>query len=180
MLARARPLGAVVLAPVGRADLDELLAVNRASVDLHQPWVDAPRTRRAGVAYLDKLAGEGTVGLLARQACDGRLIGLINLNEIVRGAFLSAYLGYYANAALAGRGLMTEALRLAIDHAFGPLALHRLEANVQPANLRSLALVRRLGFREEGFSPRYLRIAGSWRDHHRFAITAEEWPSGGR
>ena len=70
--------------------------------------------------------------------------------------------------------LMTEAVRLAAAHAFGVLGLHRLEANIQPENLRSIALVKRLGFRLEGFSPRYLRIGGEWRDHERWALLAEE------
>jgi ribosomal-protein-alanine N-acetyltransferase len=74
-----------------------------------------------------------------------------------------------------GRGYMREGLALVLDEAFGPLALHRLEVNVQPANARSIALVEALGFTREGFSRRYVKIAGRWRDHARYAMLAEDW-----
>ena len=97
------------------------------------------------------------------------------MSEIVRSAFQSAYLGYYAFRPHAGQGYMTEGLALVLRHAFGTLGLHRLEANIQPANHPSRALVRGLGFRKEGFSPRYLKIGGRWRGHERWAIVREEW-----
>ena len=107
----------------------------------------------------------------------GELTGVINLNEIVRGLFQSAYLGYYAFTPFAGEGYMTEGLTLVLDQAFGPLGLNRLEANIQPRNKSSSRLVSRLGFRLEGFSPRYLKIGGRWRDHERWAVLADEWKS---
>jgi ribosomal-protein-alanine N-acetyltransferase len=103
------------------------------------------------------------------------LVGVINLNEIVRGIFQSAYLGYYAFEPFAGMGLMSEGLALVLEQAFGPLGLHRLEANVQPGNQRSARLVANLGFRLEGLSPRYLKIGGRWRDHQRWAILVDDW-----
>ena len=100
---------------------------------------------------------------------------MINVSEIVRGPFRSAYLGYYAFVPHAGRGYMTEALTLALRWAFRGLRLHRVEANIQPGNQASRALVRGLGFRREGFSRRYLKVAGRWRDHERWALVAEDW-----
>lgn len=106
---------------------------------------------------------------------ENELAGVININEIVRGTFCSGYLGYYAFVPHSGRGYMTEGLRAVITQAFRALRLHRLEANIQPDNESSRALVQRLGFRQEGFSPRYLKVAGRWRDHERWALTVEEW-----
>lgn len=103
------------------------------------------------------------------------LVGVVNLSEVVRGSFRSAYLAYYAFEPYAGRGLMREGLAQVLILAFGRLELHRLEANLQPGNRASRALVRSLGFRREGFSPRYLKINGRWKDHERWAILAEEW-----
>ena len=89
------------------------------------------------------------------------------------GNFQSAYLGFYTGAPFMGKGYMSEGLRLVLRHAFSRLGLHRLEANIQPANRASIRLVRRAGFRREGFSPRYLKVFGRWRDHERWAIIAE-------
>ena len=104
----------------------------------------------------------------------GELVGVVNLSEIVRGNFRSAYLGYYAFAPHHGQGLMAQGLALAIRDAFRRLRLHRVEANIQPGNKASLRLVRRLGFRREGYSARYLKIGGRWRDHERWALLADQ------
>ena len=88
---------------------------------------------------------------------------------------MSAYLGYYAFVPHAGRGLMRQGLSQVITHAFKTMKLHRLEANIQPRNIRSRALVKKLGFQREGISPRYLKINGRWRDHERWAILCEDW-----
>ncbi|OPC84891.1 GNAT family N-acetyltransferase [Embleya scabrispora] len=109
---------------------------------------------------------------------EGALAGRINVSNIVRARFCNASLGYDAYTPYAGTGRMTEALALVIDRAFAAdgLALHRLEINVQPGNDASIALARRMGFRYEGFTPRMLFLNDAWRDHERFALTAEEWP----
>jgi ribosomal-protein-alanine N-acetyltransferase len=110
-----------------------------------------------------------------RRSHVGHLICRRDTGEIVGGVFRSGYLGYYAFVPHAGHGLLREGLALVITEAFRRRRLHRLEANIQPANRRSVRLVRGLGFRREGFSPRYLEIFGRWRDHERWAILTEAW-----
>ena len=99
---------------------------------------------------------------------------MININNIIHGQFRSGFLGYYAFADFAKQGLMREGMRLVLRHAFKKLKLHRLEANIQPTNRRSIALARDCGFTKEGYSRRYLKIGGKWRDHERWAILAED------
>jgi ribosomal-protein-alanine N-acetyltransferase len=110
---------------------------------------------------------------------EGELAGVVNVSEIVRGAFCSAYLGYYAFVPNDGCGYMRAGLAKAIGLLFGKYRLHRLEANIQPENARSIALVRGLGFTCEGYSSRYLKIGGRWRDHERWALRSELWRSRG-
>ncbi|MGD8860092.1 MAG: GNAT family N-acetyltransferase [Myxococcales bacterium] len=152
----------------------EFLAAVARSWRLHRPWVSPPSTPAAFREYLAKAGAERTIAHLVRHR-DGGLVGVINVSEIVRGVFQSAYLGYYAFEPFAGRGLMRQAMALAISEAFRRHRLHRLEANIQPDNVASRALVQRLGFELEGFSPRYLKIGGRWRDHERWAVRAETW-----
>lgn len=170
--------GRVELRPPMPIDRVALLAVNRASVALHSPWVAPPTTDEEFAAYLQRCARTDVCGLLLCRADDGAVMGAVALSQIFYGPLQSAYMGYYIGAEFAGRGYMTEGVALALDHAFGPLRLHRVEANIQPNNLASLALVRRLGFEREGYSRRYLFVDGDWRDHERFAMLAEEWGSG--
>lgn len=104
----------------------------------------------------------------------GEIAGMLSLSNIVRGPLQSCFLGYWIGVGFTGRGCMTEAVGLAVRHAFITLGLHRVEANIQSHNEASRAVVRKNGFRLEGYSPRYLQIAGRWADHERWAITAEE------
>jgi ribosomal-protein-alanine N-acetyltransferase len=104
----------------------------------------------------------------------GDLVGSINLNNIIHGALQGAFLGYYAFTPYAGQGLVREGLLLVLKHAFQKLKLHRLEANIQPGILASIALARSCGFVREGFSRRYLKVGGRWEDHERWAILSED------
>lgn len=152
---------------VTAADEAAFIAAARASHRLHQRWVQPPRDAEAFTRYLarfDHIAHHGFVVDL-----DGQLAGVVNLSNIVMGAFCSGYLGYYAFAGFERRGLMTQGLNAVVRHAFTTLGLHRVEANIQPGNAASIALAQRCGFRLEGYSPRYLKIAGRWRDHERWA-----------
>lgn len=167
----------VVLRTPTAADADEFLAFVRENRRFHRPWVYPPATPARYLDYVRRCQRDDFEGFLARRAEDGALIGVLNLSQIFRGGFQNAYLGYYGNARLARRGYMTDALNLLLKHAFQTLKLHRLEANLQPGNDASRALLRRCGFRKEGFSPRYLKVGGRWRDHERWAITREDVPS---
>ncbi len=133
-----------------------------------------PRTAQAFAAYLRRSRQPGHKSYWVRTSTGG-LAGVINVSEIVRGPFQSAYLGYYAFSPHDRQGYMTRGLKAALREAFRTLRLHRLEANTQPGNVASRRLVRRLGFRREGYSPRYLKISGRWRDHERWALTIENW-----
>ena len=157
------------------ADCDEFIALINASRALHDPWVDLPNTRERFEAFI--AARRARITDDAFVICDlatGAIAGDININCIVRGRFHSAYLGYAIGAPFARQGYMTEGLRLVIRYAFTEMKLHRLEANIQPDNVPSLALARKCGFKKEGFSPRYLHINGEWRDHERWAILADD------
>jgi [ribosomal protein S5]-alanine N-acetyltransferase len=167
----------VHLRPPKKSDAAAFLAAARASRALHGLWAKAPATRATFDVFVKRYGGESKThaGFLVVRNDDGALVGVYNFSEIVRNAFQSAYLGYYAFTPQAGGGYMTEGLALALDIAFRKLKLHRVEVNVQPTNRRSLALVARVGFTREGYSRRYVKIAGRWRDHVRFAMLAEDW-----
>ena len=164
----------VHLREVDYRDRDEFLALVRKSRSLHHPWAYPPERGDQFDELVARARREDVVTLLGCRDADDAIFGVFTVSQIVRGAFQSAYLGYYGHAEHAGRGYMRLALEQVLDHAFGPLALHRVEANIQPGNVPSTALARGAGFRLEGFSPRYLLIGGRWRDHERYAITAED------
>jgi [ribosomal protein S5]-alanine N-acetyltransferase len=162
----------VGIAPLGPRDGREFVGAAAASRRLHRPWVAPPLTLADYEAKLERLRPPAHHGFAIRRNDTGALVGCAEITNIVRGAFLSAYLSYYAFAGHERQGLMTQGIGLVARHAFGPLGLHRLEANIQPGNVASLALARACGFAREGFSPRYLKIGGRWRDHERWALLA--------
>jgi ribosomal-protein-alanine N-acetyltransferase len=165
----------VYLRAPGRADEAEFVGLMRSSRSFHRPWATAPTDPDRFAAYLaDSSRGDFEAMLLCRSQ-DDAILGFFNLSHITRGLLQSAYLGYAIGKPYAGHGYMREGLDLVLYHAFTALRLHRVEANIQPGNKASIALARGAGFRREGFSPRYLKIGGRWRDHERWAILADEW-----
>jgi [ribosomal protein S5]-alanine N-acetyltransferase len=159
-------------------DRDEFLELVRRSRALHRPWVYPPQDAGEFAAYIQRTRGHDLEGLLVCLREGRAIVGLFNVSQIFYGSFCNAYLGFWVGAPYAGQGYMTEGMGLVLRHVFQMLKLHRVEANVQPGNTASIALVRRTGFRREGFSPRYLKVGGRWRDHERWAMTAEDWKPG--
>ncbi|MBO0768617.1 MAG: GNAT family N-acetyltransferase [Solirubrobacterales bacterium] len=156
-------------------DEAEFTALMRASRSFHKPWASAPHDHERFSAYLEDTTREDFVALLVCRLEDDAIVGFFNISQIVRRLFQSAYLGYAAGKPFAGQGYMREGIQLVLAAAFLDLELHRVEANIQPGNEPSIALARGAGFHREGFSPRYLKIGGRWRDHERWAILVEDW-----
>jgi ribosomal-protein-alanine N-acetyltransferase len=165
----------VRLSPPVEADREEFLTLMRESRGFHRPWAAVPVDDARFDAYLADARKPDYEPLLVRRSEDAAIVGFFNISQITHGPLQSAYLGYAVGERFAGQGYMREGIEHALRHAFVVLGLHRLEANIQPGNEASLALARAAGFRREGFSPRYLKISGRWRDHERWAILAEEW-----
>jgi ribosomal-protein-alanine N-acetyltransferase len=167
--------GRVYLRAPNRADQREFLALMRASRSFHRPWASAPTDEERFAAYLADSRRPDFEAMLVCRSEDRAIVGFFNLSQIARGSLQSAYLGYAAGKPFARQGYMREGIELVLRRAFLNLRLHRVEANIQPGNRASIALAKGAGFRREGFSPRYLKIGGRWRDHERWAILAEEW-----
>jgi ribosomal-protein-alanine N-acetyltransferase len=147
----------------------------RASRSFHRPWATAPTDHDRFTAYLADARRPDFEAMLVCRAEDHAIVGFFNLSQITRGYMQSAYLGYAVGKRYARQGYMRAGIELVLRHAFTTLRLHRVEANIQPDNDASIGLARGAGFSREGFSPRYLKIGGRWRDHERWALLAEDW-----
>jgi ribosomal-protein-alanine N-acetyltransferase len=166
---------AVYLRNPARSDQHEFIALMRASRSFHRPWASAPTDEDRFAAYLADARRPDFEAMLVCRREDDAITGFFNLSQITRGYLQSAYLGYAVGKPYSGQGYMRAGLELVLRHAFLVLRLHRIEANIQPGNHPSVALARGAGFQREGYSPRYLKIGGRWRDHERWAILAEDW-----
>lgn len=163
----------VSIRPPDESDGTEFLKAMRDNIKYHHPWTSAPLNLDEYNNFLAKSKSDRNKSFLI--IYDNNIAGVININEIILGAFKSAFLGYYGVKKFSNIGVMSNGMKLVIDYAFDTLGLHRIEANIQPDNTKSINLVKRLNFTKEGFSPKYLFIDGKWCDHERWAITIEDW-----
>lgn len=157
------------------ADGDEYIQRARESEKFHRGLVKMSKTPEGFANFLKRSQSAANACFLIIRAEDDAIAGMVNLTQIFYGPFCGAYLGYWLCAGFTGQGLMAEAIQLILRHAFRDLKLHRLEANIQPDNAPSIKVVKRAGFRKEGFSEKYLKVGGKWRDHERWAIVKENW-----
>jgi len=157
---------------LARSDGPEFVAAVLNSKQLHAAWVTPPLDMATFRSRVSRLRPPDNYAFAIRRRDSGALVGCAEITNVVRSVLLSAYLGYYAFQGHERQGLMTDGLKQVVKYAFGTLGLHRLEANIQPENVASIALVRACGFSKEGYSPKYLKIRGRWRDHERWAILA--------
>ncbi|MBO0607999.1 GNAT family N-acetyltransferase [Myceligenerans salitolerans] len=165
--------------------LSDDVVLRDVTIDDAGPLADAYRRNRAHLEqweparpddFFTEAAQKRVVDLQLEQAAGGRglflvlaagddVVGRLNLSDIVRGAFQNGHLGYWIDAELAGRGLMTRAVVSVVEHARAGLRLHRLQAGTLPHNAASQTVLTRAGFQRFGYAPRYMRIAGEWQDH---------------
>jgi ribosomal-protein-alanine N-acetyltransferase len=175
----------LTLRPLAQGDFPEWQEVRRRNADWLLRWEprrlpgapDPVESRdafamRCGARHRERQLGTGyAYGIFVR----GAFAGEINLSIVQRGPFQSSYVGYWIDEAVAGQGLMPEAVVCLCRSAFEDLGLHRVQISIIPRNAPSRRVVEKLQIRDEGTAVRYLEINGVWEDHIRYAITAEEW-----
>ncbi|GEM_PF-401856 len=154
-------------------DEENFLAAMQRSAQLHKLWVKAPQTSDEFRAYIKRSQQENQKSFLVLK--NNIIAGVFNINEIVRGFFQNAFLGFYAVSGFENQGIMSVGLKLVLKTIFEELKLHRIEANIQPDNKRSIQLIKKSGFRYEGQSPNYLKIGELWCTHEHWAMTVEDY-----
>lgn len=157
------------------SDMNEFIKKSSASETFLSDWVKPLLIDSEFKTYLERISHDDNEGFFVRLITSNEIVGVININNIIRGSLQNGFLGFYCFQEYAKRGFMSEGLQLVIGYAFETMKLHRLEANIQPTNHASLAFIQRNHFRKEGYSPNYLMVNGVWEDHERFALTAEDW-----
>ena len=175
--------GLVRLRPVRMRDAAQWSKTRLGDREFLEPWeptTDVDWTRRQTIsAWPSVCSGLRTEARRGRMLpfaieLDGRFCGQLTVGNVTHGALRSAWIGYWVASCATGRGVATGALALGLDHCFGPVMLHRVEATVRPENAASRRVLAKVGFREEGLLQRYLDVDGAWRDHLLVAITVEE------
>lgn len=172
------------LRPIRRRDRRTWLEVRGRNFEWLTPWEATPPDVAHPVAFptmVRNLRHQARLGQLMPFVVtyQGRLVGQLTVGGITRGSLCGAHIGYWVDSAVAGRGVMPTAVALATDHCLRGAGLHRIEINIRPENAASLRVAQKLGFRDEGLRRDFLHIAGAWRDHRSFALTAGELPPGG-
>jgi [ribosomal protein S5]-alanine N-acetyltransferase len=162
------------LRPISAEHAEAFALAAARSLQLHAGLVSPPVDPAKAADLIARRQGPNDLGYVLVEPGTGAMVGYVEVTGIVRGCFQSAYLGYYVFEGHQGRGHMRGALSEVLQLAWETLGLHRLEANIQPGNRASIGLVSRLGFSKEGYSPKYLKISGEWRDHERWAILAPD------
>jgi ribosomal-protein-alanine N-acetyltransferase len=177
------PAGRVRLRPVRLRDAapwSRTRLADRAHLEPWEPATDVNWEVRHSVsswpAVCSGLRSEARKGRMLPYVIevDGQFSGQLTIGNVTHGALRSAWIGYWVASSATGGGVATAALALGLDHCFGPVGLHRVEATVRPENAASRAVLAKVGFREEGLLRRYLEVDGAWRDHLLVAITVEE------
>lgn len=177
------PRGTLEIRPIRLRDAGEWSRIrlrDRAYLEKWEPTSPGPWSDRNGFwawppqwMALRSLARKGQC-LPFAITVDGELAGQITIGNVIRASLRSAWVGYWVSSTMVGGGVATAAVATVVDHVFGPVGLHRVEATVRPENAASVRVLTKAGFRQEGLFRRYLDVAGDWRDHLCFAITAEE------
>ncbi|MGN6524739.1 MAG: GNAT family N-acetyltransferase [Actinomycetes bacterium] len=177
--------GPVEVRPLKRGDAQEWREVRQRTLSWLTPWeATTPgwhvATQPSFGSMLRYLRREAAADRMLPFAVtyDERLVGQVTVGGILWGSLMGGHIGYWVDQAYAGRSIIPTAVALVTDHCFTEVGLHRLEINIRPENARSLRVVQKLGFRDEGLRQRYLHIDGAWRDHLSFALTAGEVPEG--
>ncbi|HET7900676.1 MAG TPA: GNAT family protein [Candidatus Nanopelagicales bacterium] len=176
--------GPIGLRPLRQRDAQAWRTVRARNVDWLRQWeATSPDPEHEAAptyaAMVRRLRAEGREGRTMPFVVtySGALVGQLTVGGIAWGSLRSAYIGYWIDQRVAGRGIMPTAVAMATDHCFS-IGLHRVEINIRPENVASRRVVEKLGFRPEGLRPHYLHIDGDWRDHLSFALTVDEVPGG--
>jgi len=164
----------IYLTKLRSSDEKEYLRAVHSSLKSIEPWIQIPTTKKSFTKFLKEVSTNSDKAYLVRRLSDDALVGVIEIRDIFMGIFKCGYLIYYAFDGFKGQGFMKEALKLIIAKAFKKMKLHRLEANIQPNNESSKGLAKNAGLLYEGYSPKFLKINGEWRDHERWAIVNDK------
>ena len=177
--------GLIGVRPLVRRDAATWSRLRAENADWLHRWeatlppgaVGIPDSYGATIANLRRRAREGAAMPFVA-TWDGQMVGQVTVSSITRGSAMSASIGYWVAKSHAGRGVTPTAVALVADHLFTTARLHRIEISLRPENEASLRVVQKLGLTEVGLAPRYLHIAGDWRDHRVFQLLAEDVPEG--